>query len=108
MQDFDFAAPTSVEEALKLLQGVEGEAQVLAGGTDLIDQIRRGARRPSLVVDVTRIPELTAVSRSPEGALRIGAAASCSSLNVSELLRGSSWSMLLDATRIIGDVKIQN
>lgn len=47
MHSFDYAAPTSLGEALTLLAGARGNARVLAGGTDLIVNMRVGRRKPA-------------------------------------------------------------
>ena len=52
MRDFEYAAPTSVAEAVDLLSRHNGSARPLAGGTDLIDQMRIGRHRPNVVVDL--------------------------------------------------------
>lgn len=75
MKPFDYLAPATLDEALHALAGNQ-DARVLAGGTDLLVQLKTGRRETSLVVDVKRIPELTAI-RMEEGGLRLGAAAPC-------------------------------
>jgi carbon-monoxide dehydrogenase medium subunit len=107
MQSFDYAAPKSAEEVAALLAGKNGEARILAGGTDLLVQLREGRRQAKLVIDIKNIPELTQVTFDPQKGLRIGAAASCSQIcsdpNVSQHYPG-----LVDAVRLIGGVQIQN
>lgn len=72
---FDYACPSSVDEACRLLADRGVAAQVLAGGTDLLVDIRNGARSPSLLVDVKRIDELrTLEARPTQGAVVLGAA----------------------------------
>ena len=56
MKWIDFENPSSVDDAVKLLSSANGEAKLLAGGTDLIVQMRAGALAPGLVVDVKAIP----------------------------------------------------
>ncbi len=107
MQSFEYAAPRSVEEAIQLLAGKNGDARILAGGTDLLVQLREGRRKTRLVIDVKNIPELTQITFDSTNGLRIGAAASCSQIcsdaNVIEHYPG-----LVDAVRLIGGVQIQN
>ena len=67
-----YEAPTSLNQAIQVLQG-RTDAKILAGGTDLLVQMRLGMREPALVVDIKHIPEMMEVSLSDEG-LRLGAA----------------------------------
>lgn len=107
MQLFDYVAPKSVEEVATLLAGKNGDARILAGGTDLIVQLREGRRKAKLVIDVKNIPELTQVTFDSKIGLRIGAAASCSQIcsdpNVSKYYPG-----MVDGIGLIGGVQIQN
>ena len=68
MPSLSFTAPTSVDEAVKILAGASGLAKVLAGGTDLLVQLRSGRMRPDLIVDTKRIPELIGI-REEAGAV---------------------------------------
>lgn len=67
-----YHAPKSLEQATQVLQGAEG-ARVLAGGTDLLVQMKLGLRRPGHIVDIKHIPELMALESSEQG-FRLGAA----------------------------------
>lgn len=75
MKPFDYLAPATLDEALRALAGNQ-DARVLAGGTDLLVQLKTGRRETSLVVDVKRIPELMAIQMEA-GGLRLGAAVPC-------------------------------
>ena len=107
MQAFDYAAPRSAEEVVQLLAGKNGDARILAGGTDLIVQLREGRRNAKLVIDIKNIPELTQVTFDSKNGLHIGAAASCSKIcsdpNVSKHYPG-----LVDGIHLIGGVQIQS
>ncbi len=72
MPPAQFSAPTTLAEAANLLAGTSG-ARALAGGTDLLVQMRLGLRDPAHIIDLKRIPELMTVTLD-EGALRLGAA----------------------------------
>jgi carbon-monoxide dehydrogenase medium subunit len=80
---------------------------MLAGGTDLIVQVREGLRDWDVFVDAKRIPELMAISADERGALTIGAAAPCVAIcgdpRVARTLPG-----LLDSASIIGGTAIQS
>lgn len=106
MNDFDYQAPTSLAEAVDLLAKANGSAKVLAGGTDLIVQLREGLRRADLVVDVKRIPELTQVSITDSGT-SIGAAVPCYKLyDDPEFVK--QYAGVADAAHIIGGWQIQS
>ena len=70
-----YEAPESVDAAVGLLAGAPGQARVLAGGTDLLVQLRAGLIEPDLVVDIKKIPELRQIT-AENGGFRIGAAVS--------------------------------
>ena len=63
MDAFDYAAPQDLQEALSLLTKANGNARPLAGGTDLIAQMKEKRRSPGLIINVKKIPELN-VSKS--------------------------------------------
>ena len=69
---FDYAAPDSLEAAVKLLQENQ-TAQVLAGGYSVIQELKQGGSRPSLVVDLRKISGLKGITKAADGSIRIGA-----------------------------------
>jgi carbon-monoxide dehydrogenase medium subunit len=68
-----YEAPETLDAAVGLLQGEPGLARPLAGGTDLLVQLRAGIVEPDLVVDLKRIPEMRRIT-AENGGFRIGAA----------------------------------
>ena len=68
-----YEAPDSLDTAVALLAGANGDARVLAGGTDLLVQMRSDILDPELIVDIKKIPETRAVTEE-RGGWRIGAA----------------------------------
>ncbi|MGZ8211975.1 MAG: FAD binding domain-containing protein, partial [Burkholderiales bacterium] len=76
MDEIRYEAPTTVAATLALLSAANGHAKVLAGGTDLLVQMRAGRVEPELLVDIKRLPETTAIT-SENGRFRFGAALSC-------------------------------
>ena len=107
MNNFDYAAPASLVEATALLASSRGTTRVLAGGTDLIVQLREHLREADLVVDVKRIPELTQCLDSETDGLRLGAAVPCYQIYENEHL-AKKYPALVDAARIIGGWQIQS
>src|SRR6266550_851234 len=61
MPSLNFTSPKTVDDAVKILAGASGMAKVLAGGTDLLVQLRSGRVKPELIVDTKRIPELIGI-----------------------------------------------
>ena len=106
MRDFEYAAPTTVAEAVQLLQSHNGSARPLAGGTDLIDQVRMGRLTPDLVIDIKKIPQLTGIDFSAQG-LRIGAAVPCYRLYHDPQI-SAAYTALTDSATIIGGIQIQS
>ena len=58
-----YEIPTSVEEALQILVRYDGQAQIIAGGTDLIIELQEGKHSIECLVDVTRIPGLDRIEQ---------------------------------------------
>ncbi len=100
-----YAAPTTVDEARELLAADPG-AEVFAGATDLIPQIRGGRPEPSMIVDLKRIDRLMAVAESGGGWV-IGAAVPASHLTANAVFT-SAFPGLSEASGLIGSDQIQN
>ena len=107
MKDFDYAAPTALEEAVALLAQHNGSAKILAGGTDIIVQLREGLKDADVVVDVKKIPELTELKYSTESELSMGASVPCYRLYESPEIV-SAYGAVTDSARIIGGWQIQS
>ena len=63
MAELQFAAPETVNQAIKILEGAKGKSKILAGGTDLLVQMRSGRIDPGFIVDIKNIPELTEIKK---------------------------------------------
>jgi CO/xanthine dehydrogenase FAD-binding subunit len=102
--DIRYEAPQSLAQAIHLIE-LDPHAKILAGGTDLLVQVRAGMRQPTAFIDVKRIPELVTLSVDGDG-LRLGAAASaaeiCEHAEVKRL-----WPGLTEAVSLIGSTQIQ-
>jgi carbon-monoxide dehydrogenase medium subunit len=107
MRDFEYTAPTSIDEAVQAFAGANGNARALVGGTDLIDQIRVGRRTPELVIDMKRIPELNVLEYSASTGLRIGAAVSCARVHNHPDV-AANYPGIEIPTGFVGSVQIQN
>jgi carbon-monoxide dehydrogenase medium subunit len=100
-----YEAPTSLDEAVALLAAEPGEARVLAGGTDLLVQLRTDLIEPALLVDIKRIAETRQVTEDG-GGFRIGAAVTGAELKEHPKLK-SVWPGLVEATNLIGSTQVQ-
>lgn len=83
---FEYAAPESLDEAIALLEANEGDAKVLSGGQSLMPLLNMRLARPSVLVDLARIPGLDYV-REENGALVVGAMTRQRSVELSPLVR---------------------
>ena len=100
-----YAAPESLEGAVALLAGAKGEARVLAGGTDLLVQMRADMVDPELIVDIKRIPETRTVTEEG-GGWRIGAAVTGAELKEHPRLK-QVWPGVVEAANLIGSTQVQ-
>lgn len=75
MQAFEFAHPTTKEDAVRLLAGASGNAEVLAGGTDLLSLMKDYISTPTRVVSLQHVKELRGVKFTSTSGLRLGATA---------------------------------
>ena len=106
MKWIDYEAPTSVREAVDLLNEAGDRARPLAGGTDLLVQMRGRAYDLDLVVDVKSVPELNELTYDPDNGLTIGAAVPCYRIYGNSTVQ-SVYPGIVDAAQIIGGTQIQ-
>src|SRR5215467_13392038 len=100
-----YSAPTTVEEAVRVLAGASGVAKVLSGGTDLLVQLRSGRAKPDLIVDIKNIADMSGI-REQDGAFVIGAATPGAVIGECEALR-QAWPGVVEASNLIGSTQIQ-
>ncbi len=105
MREIEYAAPTSVDDAIAALAGA-GVCRPFAGGTDLLVQMRSVPPSEQKWVDIKRIPEMTSIALDASG-LRLGAAASCWEVSQHKGLR-ETFPGLVEAAELIGSIQIQN
>ena len=100
-----YEAPDTVEAAVGLLSSAQGTARVLAGGTDLLVQLRAGMVEPDLVVDIKRIAGMDAISQE-SGGFRIGAAVSGAQLGEHAGVK-AAWPGVVEGVELIGSTQVQ-
>ncbi len=106
MKPFEYTAPATVEQAFALLAEHGPDARPLAGGTDLLVDLKHQPDVPKLLVDISKIPELRGIVLSERG-LRIGSAVTHSELMASPLIREHVPAMA-HAAHTIGAVQTRN
>jgi len=104
MQPLKYEAPTSLSEATCALAG-RSDAKILAGGTDLLVQMRLGLTAPALIVDIKHIPELMEITLGEAG-LRLGASVP-GAVVTSHPELGQIYPGFVEALGIIGSSQIQ-
>ena len=87
MQAFEYASPTTAEQAVKLLAAQPGRATALAGGSDLLGLMKDGVEAPGRLVNLKGIAELRGIRYSPETGFRLGALVTMDELASDSVLR---------------------
>ena len=106
MQWFEYDRPGTVGEAVRLLSEHGEKACVLAGGTDILVQLRGGFRTAEWVIDVKEIPALYEIAWDEASGLTIGAAAPCYRIYENEDVK-KHYPGLIDVASLIGGTQIQ-
>lgn len=105
LKEIEYHRPTSLDAALTILSS--NEARPLAGGSDLIPQLRAGRRQTGKVVDLKHIPELTSIEATEDGSWRFGAATPVSAMRKHAGFRAVHGA-LLDSAGLIGSLQVQS
>lgn len=105
MSQTQFSSPTSIQDAIQSLASSTGTTKVLAGGTDLLVQLRAGMISPDHIVDLKRIPELKAIGEE-NGGFRIGAAVAGAELSEHKDIP-NVWPGVVEGLDLIGSTQIQ-
>src|SRR6202047_2898655 len=106
MTDIRYVSPHTLDEAVRAFAAGGSAARIMAGGTDLLVQMRSGAVRPGLIVDIKKIAEMSAIEQTADGGFRIGAAASGMALAEHPKF-GKVWPGVLEAINLIGSKQVQ-
>ncbi len=103
--EFQYFAPTSVAEAISLLQQHGDEAKILAGGHSLLPAMKLRLAQPGVLVDIGKIAELKGVTVN--GGVSIGALTTYRMLEESAELR-AACPVIVDTVAVIGDAQVRN
>ncbi|RPJ48243.1 MAG: xanthine dehydrogenase family protein subunit M [Betaproteobacteria bacterium] len=106
MQTFDYVATVDLGEAVRLLVEHGTTARILAGGTDLLADLKSSTDAPGLIIDISRVKALKVIVVTPQG-LRIGAMVTHAEIMQSALIREHCPAMA-DAAHTIGAVQTRN
>ncbi len=104
---FDYADPTTLAEARALLLAQGEGASLMAGGTDLLVEIKEQVRVPRLVVDLKRIAGLDTLQVDADGALRFGALVTARRLETDARVR-ARWPGLHQAVTELGSIQVRH
>lgn len=102
----EYIFPNTIEEALELLQRYEGEAQIVAGGTDVIPLSRSGMLKAKIMVDISRVAELNFI-KLDNGHISIGSLVTHAQLAKSPIIREKATALAESAERL-GSPQIRN
>jgi aerobic carbon-monoxide dehydrogenase medium subunit len=103
---FDYVAPSTLDEALSLLAERADDAKILAGGHSLIPAMKLRLAQPALLVDIGRVKDLSYINADGDQ-LRIGAMTTHHEIEASERLR-DACRLLPECAASIGDVQVRN
>ena len=106
LYEFEYAAPSSVDDAVSILAENGDDARILAGGTDIIAQLKENRRRLKFVVDIKKIPEANELRYDASSGLHMGAGVACYRTYEDPEIH-AVYPCLTDATQLIGSIQIQ-
>jgi CO/xanthine dehydrogenase FAD-binding subunit len=104
---FELVLPESVEDCVKALAQRGPETKLLAGGTDLLPQLKNGLLKPGRVIDLSGVARLRTIEPADGKGLRIGAAVTARMLELDRAVRGGYLS-LAESGALVGSVQVRN
>lgn len=106
MEAIQFQKPETVDEAVKLLQNADGDARILAGGTDLLVQLRAHMIDPGVIIDIKSIEETRTLTKNGDGSYTIGSAVAGAEAHERDDIT-ADWPGVVEAWDLIGSTQIQ-
>ena len=107
MRRFELVLPGSVDECVKALAQSGPETKLLAGGTDLLPQLKNGLLKPARVIDLSGVARLRAIEAGNGKGLKIGSAVTARTLELDRVVRASYLS-LAESGALVGSVQVRN
>jgi carbon-monoxide dehydrogenase medium subunit len=107
MKRFEYFEPKSLDDAVSLLSLYDGKADVLAGGTDLLVEIKEHVRQPDYVINIKKIANVDHLRYDAKEGLRFGALVTARDIEISPVVR-EKYPALSQAASEIGSIQIRN
>ena len=103
----NYWTPATLNDALRLLDRFQGAARLIAGGTDLLIELDRGVRRVEQVIDISRLPDLDAITQDNDGTIHLGPLVTHNDVVASAVCVAQAFP-LAQACREVGAPQIRN
>jgi len=103
---FELALPRSIDEALRVLSERGSEAKLLAGGTDLLPQLKNGLLKPACVIDLSGVERIRTLTSDASG-LHVGAAVAARTLE-RDATTQKTYTSLAESGALVGSVQVRN
>ena len=107
MRRFELILPESLDDCVKALARHGSEAKLLAGGTDLLPQMKNALLKPAVVIDLSGVSRLRAIESGNGQGLRVGAAVTARTLELDRSVR-SRFLSLAESGALVGSVQVRN
>ncbi len=107
MRRFELLLPGSVDDCVKALAQGASDAKLLAGGTDLLPQLKNGLLKPARVIDLSGVARLRTIEAGNGQGLRVGSAVTARALELDRAVRAKYLS-LAESGALVGSVQVRN
>jgi carbon-monoxide dehydrogenase medium subunit len=107
MRRFDLATPESLDECLKLLAAGGPETKLVAGGTDLLPQMKNGLTKPTRVIDLSGVADLRVLAPDNGRGFRVGAAVTARQLERDARVK-ATYPALAESGALVGSIQVRN